>query len=356
VSTSQVARSAVDKNESQVARSAVDNNESELRQLLHARQKLYQCVRAHFAVQKVLEVETPIRSTYGNTDPAIESVRAGCAEAADGAVGQSSSPQAAQSAVGPSTMWLRTSPEFFHKRLLAQGAGDLFEIAKVFRAGELSQRHREEFSMLEYYRLGYDERALMHDLANLLQACFAAFEQAPRRLKFCSYRDWFLSGLALDPLRASDAQLLQAAHEAGAVGQMDRDACLDLLRSHVLEPKLDRQTLFFVHDFPASQAALSRLNRDGETARRFELFCGGLELANGYFELTDAHEQRQRFGADNAKRLANSQIEMPIDVQLLTALELGLPSCAGVAVGLDRVLMLLLDVTDIAKVLAFPSD
>jgi elongation factor P--(R)-beta-lysine ligase len=329
---------------------------SEIYSLLRARQKLYQCVRAHFAAQNVLEVETPIRSVYGNTDPAIESVRAGRTETAVGAMGQPIRPQAAQSAVGPSAMWLRTSPEFFHKRLLAQGAGDLFEIAKVFRAGEASLRHREEFSMLEYYRLGYDERMLMHDLASMLQTCFAAFDQAPRRLQFCSYREWFLSGLALDPLRASDAQLLQAAHDAGAVGHMDRDACLDLLRSHVLEPRLDRQTLFFVHDFPASQAALARLSDDGESARRFELFCGGLELANGYFELTDASEQHRRFWADNAKRRANSQLEMPIDVQLLSALEQGLPSCAGVALGLDRVLMLLLEVDDIAKILAFPND
>jgi elongation factor P--(R)-beta-lysine ligase len=302
-------------------------------QVLKARQKLYQTIRSYFAVKAVLEVETPIRSVFGNTDPAIESILA---------------------QNGEENGWLRTSPEFFHKRLLATGVGDLFEIAKVFRASEVSSRHRPEFTMLEYYRLSFDEFDLMRDLASLLQQCFAAFHRLAPQIKFVSYRDWFQAGLRIDPITADDEVLRAAAQSFGAMSQLDRDGCLDFLRSHVLEPKLDGDTLFFVHDFPASQAALAQLNVDGKTARRFELFCNRLELANGYFELSDAHEQGRRFAADNAKRIARGQIAMPIDQALLGALSQGLPSCAGVAVGLDRVLMLLLDVRDIADVLAFP--
>jgi elongation factor P--(R)-beta-lysine ligase len=301
---------------------------------LKARQTLYQTIRSYFAAQSVLEVETPIRSIYGNTDPAIESIHAQNA-------GESG--------------WLRTSPEFFHKRLLAAGVGDLFEIAKVFRAGEVSSRHRSEFSMLEYYRLGFNEFDLMRDLGALLQQCFVAFDRPMPQIKICSYRDWFQTSLGLDPLEASDAALQIEVNQYGAQSKFDRDACLDFLRSHVLEPKIDAHTLFFVHDFPASQAALAQLNPDGKTARRFELFCDGVELANGYFELSDSKEQRRRFDADNAKRKSQGQLEMPIDQPLLIALDAGLPSCAGVALGLDRVLMLLLDTSNIADVLAFPD-
>ncbi len=297
--------------------------------LQHARQRLYQCLRSYFAEQQVLEVETPIIDRAGNTDPAIDSF---LTAHADG-----------------SAAWLRTSPEFFHKRLLAQGSGSIFEIAKVFRRGEFSRRHHAEFTMLEYYRVGFDEFQLMDCMSHWISLAHQWFDRPTPRFARIRYQDWFLQRLSVDPLQVDLDQLQKVAAELGAVGNYSRDATLDLIRSHLLEPELDPQVWTFVYDFPASQAALAALNADQQTARRYELFGAGFELANGYFELTDGQEQRRRFNQDSAVRAANGAPKIAIDEALLSALDQGLPSCAGVALGLDRLLMALLDIESISE-------
>jgi elongation factor P--(R)-beta-lysine ligase len=292
-----------------------------------ARQQLYQCIRGYFAEQHVSEVETPIMDKAGNTDPAIDSFLTQHADHAPA--------------------WLRTSPEFFHKRLLAKGSGSIFEIAKVFRQGEVSRKHHPEFSMLEYYRVGFSEFQLMDCMTEWITRAHAEFNQPTPKFARVRFQDWFYQHLQIDPITVPMAQLQQIARSLGAMGDLSRDAALDLIRSHLLEPAFDRQIWTFVYDFPASQAALAALNPDLQTARRFELFGGGFELANGYFELTDAKEQRRRFNQDLAIRNAKNAPLIAIDEALLSALELGLPSCAGVALGLDRLLMALLAIESI---------
>lgn len=298
---------------------------------IHQRQRLYRELRAFFHARNVHEVETPIFSRAGNTDPAIESLS--CQDQGE--------------------LWARTSPEFFHKRLLAAGFGDLFEIAKVFRRGERSRRHRVEFTLLEYYRVGFDEFALMDELAELVSVLCAAFDRARPKVVRLSYRQWFVQSIGMDPFEVSLAQLQQQTAALGVQGQHNRDDCLDLLRTHLLEPALDPQVAHFVYDFPASQAALAQLTDDGQCGRRFELFFGGFELANGYFELRDASEQQRRFDRDLQQRADAGQPPVPVDHAFLQALAHGLPVCAGVAVGLDRLLMLLIGCADIAGISFF---
>jgi elongation factor P--(R)-beta-lysine ligase len=315
-------------------------DKSVLNQKIIQRARMNHCIREYMAARHVLEVETPILSTFGNTDPAIESFLTNAMLATIAAIAQ---PE----------RWLRTSPEYFHKRLLAQGSGDIFELARVFRAGEVSTRHQPEFSMLEYYRLGFDEYALMAELGELSQSLQTQFGQSIWPIQRLSFNAWFQAGLDIDPQSISPKKLLALARDHGAQSVLDVDACLDFLRAHVLEPKLPHSVWTFIHDFPASQAALAKLTDDGQHARRFELFGGGFELANGYFELSDPIEQRLRFERDAQKRRSQQQPEVPMDTDLLHALETGLPSCAGVAVGLDRLLMLLTGAKRIDEVLLF---
>ena len=301
---------------------------------MRARFKLYRIIREFFADRGVAEVETPILSRSGNTDPAIDSF-------------------VTLDANGE-RHWLRTSPEFFHKRLLSAGSGDIFEIAKVFRRGEVSTRHRPEFSMLEFYRLGLDEFGLIDDLTALLAAIFSGFgKRAPSCVQL-SYCAWFERDAGFNPLNCAIDSLRAQVAELGVITpvgtQFSRDDCLDLIRTHWLEALLPTDQLTFIFDFPASQAALAQLNSDGQTARRFELFCGGFELANGYFELTDAAEQAGRFNRDCEMRAERGMPMVAVDQDLLIALTSGLPSCAGVAVGLDRLLMLLTGAKNIAEV------
>ncbi len=301
---------------------------------MRARFKLYRLVREYFALRGVHEVETPVIAGSGNTDPAIDSF--------------------VTTDANGEPRWLRTSPEFFHKRLLSAGSGDIFEIAKVFRRGEVSTRHRPEFTMLEFYRLGMDEFALIDDLISLMTAIFSGFDKnlpSNVRLSYCA---WFERDLGFNPLTIAIAELRARVAELGVIEptgtQFSRDDCLDLIRTHQLEALLPPNQLSFIYDFPASQAALAQLNSDNRTARRFELFFGGFELANGYFELTDAAEQAGRFTRDCALRAEGGMPEVKVDQELLDALAMGLPSCAGVAVGLDRLLMLLTGKKNIAEI------
>ncbi len=301
---------------------------------MQVRFKLYRLVREYFAAHGVAEIETPILADAGNTDPAIDSF-------------------ITTDAYGVAN-WLRTSPEFFHKRLLSAGSGDIFEIAKVFRRGEVSSRHRPEFTMLEYYRLDLDEFGLMADLTALLSAIFQGFGKFSPACVQLSYRQWFERDAGFNPLTIATDLLRARVAELGVItpkgAEYSRDDCLDLIRTHQLEALLPIDQMTYIYDFPASQAALAQLNIDGATARRFELFLGGFEVANGYFELADASEQAMRFSRDCAVRAERGMPAVQVDQELLRALATGLPSCAGVAVGLDRLLMILTAAKNIADV------
>lgn len=301
-------------------------------QTIRARARIYQKIRAFFAASDCLEVDTPLLSASTNTDPHIESIVADNSGA---------------------ELYLQTSPEFSMKRLLAAGSGSIYQICHAFRAGEQGSRHRPEFTLLEWYRPGFDYQRLMEEIEQLIDH----LSDQKNEYKRISYKDLFLQyadididGIVLDDLR-EQCELRVAGTDAA---QLDFDQCLDLLISLVIEPRMSGYV--FVFDYPVAQAALARVSaNDSRVAERFELYFDGLELANGFSELTDASIQRQRFLADNLQRLKRGLPEYPIDDYLLAALEAGLPECAGVALGLDRLLMVLEDIDSIDRVLSFPE-
>jgi lysyl-tRNA synthetase class 2 len=305
------------------------------------RARLNTLIRRFFSEREVLEVETPILSASGNTDPNIESFSTHFSGHVD---------------AGARERWLRTSPEFPLKRLLAAGVGDCYELGRVFRNGEAGGRHNPEFTMLEWYRVGWDHRQLMAETIALVEAALA---QQGRRAAVLveSYRQLFLDELGLDPVTASidELRLPLAAYGINPEG-LTRDDWLDLLITHKLQPNFPRERITVIHDYPASQCALARI-RPGEPpmAERFELYLGPYELANGYHELNDAREQRARFESDNARRRARGLREVTVDERLLGVLD-AMPDCAGVALGVERLLMCLSDTGAIADVLAFPFD
>lgn len=294
---------------------------------LKARADLYRAVRVFFDARQVLEVDTPVLSRHATVDRHIDSFSTADARG-----------------------WLQTSPEFAMKRLLCAGSGAIWQMAKVFRAEEAGRFHNPEFTLLEWYRVGFDHHALMNEVEALLRAAGVTGPTFARM----SYGEAFDRHAGIDPFTAS-VDALKALPEAEAFAdETDRDVLLDLWMSHRVGPRLGRGTPCFVHDFPASQAALSRVV-DGR-AQRFELFWEGLELANGFWELNDAGEQHRRFTGEQAWRAARGLPVPPLDAHLIAALDHGLPDCAGVALGLDRLLMRLLHLESLGEVLAFPAD
>jgi lysyl-tRNA synthetase class 2 len=307
---------------------------------LRLRAALYARIRDFFATRGVLEVETPVLSVAGNTDPNIASFALRFSGRTDG---------------GPRTRWLRTSPEYPLKRLLAAGIGDCYELGRVFRDGEAGGRHNPEFTMLEWYRVGWDHDRLIDEVAALVQAALALVGRvvAVQRI---SFRELYLQRLQVDPFTANDATL------RAVLGDIDidprglgRDDWLDLLMTHRLQPAFEPDRLLAVYDYPASQCALARIRADDPpVAERFEVYLGPLELANGYHELGDAGEQRARFERDLDVRRERGAAAPSLDERLLSALQTGLPDCAGVALGIDRLLMAMMGSDRIADVLAFP--
>ena len=306
---------------------------------MRLRARLYAEIRGFFAARGVLEVETPVLSAAGNTEPNIDSFSTAFSGHRD---------------AGAPRRWLRTSPEYPLKRLLAAGIGDCYELGRVFRNGEAGGRHNPEFTMLEWYRVGWDHLRLADEAVALVQQALALVGRRAQ-VESTSYRDLFLRWVGVDPFLAADAQLRQPLDGIGIDAQdLSRDDWLDLLMTHRIQPGLAADRITVVHDWPASQCALARV-RDGDppVAERFELYLGRFELANGYHELTDAAEQRQRFERDCAVRAARGTVQPPLDERLLGALQSGMPDCAGVALGVERLLMALLGTDRIGDVLAF---
>jgi len=303
--------------------------------LLKEKARMLQSLRAFFAERNVLEVETPILSIAAITDPQLESF---------------------STCFKQQEYFLQTSPEFYMKRLLAAGSGDIYQIARVFRDDELGRNHHPEFTLLEWYRLGFNHHQLMDEIEALLNVLFS---NAPLIVQRLSYQQAFIQYLGIDPLDANVAQLQRCAkknnHDAPqGMDSGDKDMWLDWLMVDAIAPKFDKTGFTFLYHYPASQAALARLDdNDKRVAQRFELFYGELELANGFHELTDAHEQVVRFENENKIRQQRKQKIMPIDNDLIDALKAGLPQCAGVAIGLDRLLMVLTHTTHIREVVSF---
>lgn len=306
---------------------------------LKQRAALLSRIRQFFAARDVLEVDTPAMSHATVTDVHLHTFQT--------------------QFVGPGYatgrhLHLMTSPEFHMKRLLAAGSGSIYQMAKAFRNEENGRYHNPEFTMLEWYRVGFDHHDLMDEMDALLQMTLQT--GASERL---TYQQAFLIVLGVCPLEGSMAELKQAAASLGlsdiAESETDRDTLLQLLFSMGVEGNIGQHVPAFVYDFPASQAALAKINpHDARVADRFEVYFKGIELANGFHELDNPREQLARFEADNAKRIDMGLAPQPIDYHLIAALEAGLPACAGVALGIDRLIMLALGEDHIDKVTAFP--
>jgi lysyl-tRNA synthetase class 2 len=305
---------------------------------LQRRAAMLAAARAFFAGRGVLEVETPILSGAAVTDPQIESL-------------------ATQVAGIKAPAYLCTSPEFAMKRLLAAGSGDIYQIGKVFRDAERGRWHNPEFTLIEWYRLEFDDAALMAEVEALIGCLLAPHRLEPaERL---TYSAALQRHAGVDAHGASDADLTEAARRHGidCRAELDRDAKLDLLMGLVVGPRLGVERPCFICDYPASQASLARLKPGlPPVAARFELYLNGVELANGFHELANAGEQRARFTQDLALRRVRGQVEPPLDEHLLEALAAGIPDCAGVALGFDRLVAVALGAPRLADAMAFTID
>jgi elongation factor P--(R)-beta-lysine ligase len=311
-----------------------------LRSALTLRARLYALIRAFFAERNVLEVETPILSAGANTDPNIQSFSTQFHGHVD---------------AGGNQRYLRTSAEFAQKRLLAAGVGDCYELGRVFRDGEAGRRHNPEFSMLEWYRVGWNHVRLVDEAVELTQAALALVGKRCNVHK-CTYRELFARALGVDAFTAGSETLRSALGEVQVDNRgLSRDDWLDLLLTHRIQPAFPADRITVIYDYPASQCALAKIRgEDPPVAERFELYLGTYELANGYHELTDPTEQRARFVRDNVRRSARGMPPLPLDENFMAALASGMPDCAGVALGIERLLMAMMDAHDIADVLAFP--
>ncbi|WP_392398302.1 elongation factor P--(R)-beta-lysine ligase [Edwardsiella piscicida] len=305
------------------------------------RASILSTIRRFFSDRGVLEVDTPSISQATVTDVHLVPFQTHF-------VG----PGVAQGM----TLYLMTSPEYHMKRLLAAGSGPIYQLCRSFRNEESGRYHNPEFTMLEWYRPHYDMYRLMNEVDDLLQQVLEC-ESA----ETLSYQQAFIRHLDVDPLSADKTQLREAAAKLDlsnvADNEEDRDTLLQLLFAFGVEPHIGKERPAFVYHFPASQASLAQIStEDHRVAERFEVYYRGVELANGFHELTDAAEQRLRFEQDNRKRAAAGLPQQPIDEHLLAALEHGMPDSSGVALGVDRLIMLALSAERLSEVIAFSVD
>jgi lysyl-tRNA synthetase class 2 len=289
-----------------------------------------QQLRDFFASKQILEVNTPLLSQATVSNPYIASFMVPYAN---------------------NTYYLQTSPEYAMKRLLAAGSGAIYQICQAFRQDRPSRLHNYEFSILEWYRPGLNHQQLMDEVAEML--CLLLPCQHTERL---SYQELFSQRLALNPHTATLKQLQKCAAQLNFTGDLSRDGWLELLMSHLIEPQLGTTVPVFIYDFPASQAALAKIIPvKPDVAARFEVYYRGVELGNGFYELQDSQEQRRRFEQELMARQAQQLPIVPIDENLLAALDYGLPDCSGIAIGLERLMMLALGCNNIAEVMSFDS-
>jgi len=314
--------------------------------LIRLRAKLLHEIRCFFYARNVLEVETPILCQSIGTDPYIDFFSTSTAAILDGSIDNH-------------CLYLQTSPEFAMKRLLAANVGSIYQISKVFRKGESGRFHNPEFTLLEWYRTGFDLAQLMDEVEQLLKQLLP-FEQFSAQAQRVTYSDVFRQYTGLDALAFDQAQYQSAAEKLGfpeAIGVCANDhvTWLDFLFSHSVQPHLGNAGVCMIYDYPACLPSLARLNsNDARIVERVEVFIHGIELGNGYYELTDTDQQRARFEQEILLRNSNGAQKVNVDERFLGALRSGLPDCSGIALGLDRLLMIISQKSHIDEVLAFP--
>lgn len=305
-----------------------------------ARAEMLRTIREFFYQRQVLEVETPALSAAANTDPYIESFEL-----------------IAHSLGDSEKRYLHTSPEYPMKRLLAAGSGDIYQICKVWRAEPSSRQHNAEFTLLEFYRNGFDLPMLMREVNDLL---LSLIPQLNKQSNYVTYASLFLDNLGINPHTITNEalRLTVSKRVPEFTGDLDHQACLDLLLTHCVEPLLPDDRITFVYDYPATQSALAKteVSRDnpGELlAKRFEVYVGRLELGNGYQELTSAPANKAVLQQELTTRKAMSLPEVAMDNRFISAVQSGLPECAGIAIGIDRLLMLATGATSLKQVINF---
>jgi len=311
---------------------------------LRLRANVLDCLRRFFWARDVLEVETPLLGHACGTDAQLDFFSA-----------QYCAPPIQE------TLFLQTSPEFAMKRLLAAGSGSIYQICKAFRNGESGRYHNPEFTMLEWYRVGFTLTDLMDEIAELIRTVSVPYRtlEAPQRL---SYQDVFVQYTGLDPLVfcvEAYSACAQAKNQPEALNLCGDDHVLwlDYIFSHFIQPFLGVNAVCLIYGYPACQSSLARLNLQNPlVTERVEVFIDGIELGNGYYELSDAQEQKSRFEAEIAERQLKDRPDVVMDERLLAALETGLPECAGVAIGIDRLLMVLSASKNLSEVINFPFD
>lgn len=309
------------------------------------RAQVLQQIRHFFSERNVVEVETPALSLATVTDVHLDAFACRYEFLSDSPTEQSTE------------LFLQTSPEFHMKRLLASGYGCIFQIAKAFRHEEAGQNHNPEFTLLEWYRLGFDHFDLMTEVAELLKTVLSCAE--PLQI---TYQQLFIDQLSLDPLIATREQLLALITEKNKlsdwlVSEQNNDILLQFIFSEIIEPNIGLNAPCFVYNFPKSQASLAIIcPDDGRVAQRFECYYQGVELVNGFNELTNAEQQYKRFQEDNKQRVLEGLVAKPIDNRFISGLEHGLPQCSGVALGIDRLIMLALKAEHITQVISFPVE
>ncbi len=296
--------------------------------ILKVRAQVNAHIRSYFQIRNVIEVETPVANQYAVTDLHIDCI------ATD------------------HDKFLHSSPEYAMKKLLAFHKCDIYQLCKVFRANEVGRLHHDEFTMLEWYRVEMNYKDLMKEVADLVTSLVCNYLEL-LETKFIRYQEIFKNYVCIDVESATQADYLQVFgdHSINLNSSLTIEQYQELVLDQIIVPKLEKQRMTFVYDYPAEQAALAKLNQSG-VAERFELYLGGVELANGFQELTDAQQQLSRFEEDNRKRLLANKKAIEIDENFLSALESGLPESAGVALGVDRLLMVMLGVEHIDDVLS----
>lgn len=335
---------------------------------LHLRATILAKIRTFFAERQVLEVETPLLSHATVTDVHLHSFKTdytlqpllippyqGENNVSPPAQKKNNLVPPDKGGKGGSMLYLQTSPEFAMKRLLAAGSGPIYQITKAFRnEGELGRFHNPEFTMLEWYRPGFNHHDLMDEVDDFLQLILqtAPAERSSYAEAFAHYADLNPHTISLADLKNRTQQLIP---ELININQYDHTSCLHLILSHIIEPQFGQHNRpTFLYDFPVAQAALARIRPDNPpVAERFEVYLAGIELANGFHELADAQEQRQRFINDLSHRQTMGYPTVPVDEHLLAALQHGLPNCAGIALGIDRLIMLAAKANTLAEVMSF---
>lgn len=300
---------------------------------LYARAEALAVVREFFSIHDVLEVETPLACAYTVTEPNIESF----------------------AITGQQDRFLQTSPEYAMKRLLAAGSSDIYQICKCFRQGEQGVKHNPEFTMIEWYRKDFSLDQIMQETVALIGAVMN-LAGLNKQVEYLAYADLFEEVLGIPYFDVTETDLDRLADQHGLQSYESASSAqkIDFIFSHVIAKQFNSNTITCVFHYPSEQAALARLKPDDDSvAERFEVFCGDLELANGYVELVDADEQLRRFNKDQTVRSDHHLSEVKIDPRLLEALKHGLPECAGVALGLDRLLQLVLNAPSIEEVMSF---